>query len=136
MLVFRVNETDALINSLIGSADPLSGADMRAYEHEAMSEIGNIIISSSVAVMADMLGGEIMLAVPEYAEIGVNELIGDADVADRPDDRKLIVMSASLNAAQRKVEGKLIILLDIRSLEELLDRIDEFLLGGSNHAMQ
>ncbi|NNG14526.1 MAG: hypothetical protein HKM22_05135 [Gammaproteobacteria bacterium] len=127
MLVFHSSECEALVKALIGSLDNMAGVDLRAYEHEAMTEIGNIIISSSTAVIADMLGGEIMLTVPEYEETTISELINGRVNSEADHDMKVVMMQARLEASSRNVEGNLIILMGVRSMQDLLDRIDAFL---------
>ena len=67
-LLLPARESHLLFQDLLGRYAPLQTLDMRAYEHEAMTEIGNILISSCVSAMADMLALRIDISVPRYAE--------------------------------------------------------------------
>lgn len=129
MLMFPTQESRALVNALVGSVPGLAGFDLRSYEHEAMTEIGNIIISSAVAVMSDLLRGSIILSSPSYVEDNLQNLI-DGRVGDEDrHDLKVIVMFATLRAAQRDVNGTLILLLGVDSVSKLIARINAVLHG-------
>lgn len=130
MLLLKSDESRVLVNSLVGSTNSLPGVDMRSYEHEALCEIGNIIISSSTAVMADMLGGEIILGVPELVETRVDQLVAEhlsEEEKGTEDASQVILMRADLKAVQKDIHGSLMLMMAIKSLQDLIARIDEFL---------
>lgn len=137
MLVFHLEGTRKLVNALIGSVPILAGVDLRAYEHEAMTEIGNIIISSGVSVFSDLIRGEIELSMPSYGEHRLLDLI--AEQAGDQDTRELsvIVILAQLRASQQNVNGCLVFLLSLKSVKGLLQRLNAEMHGPwdvSRHA--
>ncbi|MBZ0106382.1 MAG: chemotaxis protein CheC [Sulfuricella denitrificans] len=129
MLMFPSQESRSLVNALVGSVPSLAGIDMRTFEHEAMTEIGNIIISSAVAVISDLLRGAIMLSTPNYVEDNLQNLINERVGNEERHDMNVIVMFATLRAAQRDVHGTLILLLGVDSVSKLIARINAVLLG-------
>jgi chemotaxis protein CheC len=127
MLLIHSSENEGLVTALANSLDDVTGMEFRAHEHEAVMEIGNIIISSSTAVMADMLGGEIALGVPDFIGCEITDLVSDYVRVEGQHDIKIVVMRANLEATERKVEGNFIIRLDENSLLDLFVRIDGFI---------
>ncbi|MHB9117450.1 MAG: chemotaxis protein CheC [Burkholderiales bacterium] len=120
MLVFHLDGTRKLVNALIGSVPILAGVDLRAYEHEAMTEIGNIIISSGISVFSDLIRGEIELSVPTYGEHRLGDLIAAQAGSHEPRDLSVIIILAQLRASQQNVSGCLVLLLSVRSVASLM----------------
>ncbi len=124
MLVFHLDGTRRLVNALIGSVPVLAGVDLRAYEHEAMTEIGNIIISSGISVFSDLIRGDIELSVPTYGEHRLLDLIAAQAGDQKPEDLSVIVIMASLQVSQQNVNGCLLLLLSVRSVNALLQQLN------------
>jgi len=120
LLVFHTEEAQTLLKALVGAVPSLLAEDMRKFEHEAISEIGNIIISSSVSTMADLLQGEIELSIPEYIEDRIDALIHPYIVGSSPGQILVVVMRANLRASQRAVSGSLVMLLGVNFVGRLL----------------
>ena len=120
MLVFPSEEAHALVKALIGSIPTLETEDLRKFEHEAMSEIGNIIISSAISTISDMLAGEVQLSTPDYAEDTIANLLSANSAGLLPEEIRVIVMRANLKAFERKVSGSLVMLLSLDFIEKLL----------------
>jgi chemotaxis protein CheC len=120
LLVFPSEEARTLVKTLIGSVPTLDSEDLRKFEHEAVSEIGNIIISSSVATISDLLSGEIELSVPDYVEDTIGSMIEPHAAGLNEEDIRVIVMRATLRASQREVSGSLVMLLSLDFVGKLL----------------
>ncbi|MDA8093441.1 MAG: chemotaxis protein CheC [Betaproteobacteria bacterium] len=101
VLLLAPRDTHALFHNLLGDGVMLHGIDVRAFEHEAMTELGNIIISSCVSAMADMLRQRIDVSIPRYSEARLDDLIEDGMGASRA----VLLIQAPLQAAQREVDG-------------------------------
>ncbi len=123
MLMFHSEESRALAQALVGNVPPIDGQDMRAFEHEAVMEIGNIIISSCISVVADILGREIILTVPSYGEDTLPNLLRQDWHHGASADMRVMVMHATLRAAHRDVNGTLLIVLTLQSMQALLDQV-------------
>lgn len=123
-LIFHTNESRALVQALVGSVPILSGINMQIYEHEAMKEIGNIIISICISTITDMLGKETRLGIPMYREGLFEELFKE----DSMDDG-VLVMKTALAAGRRGISGMLIVTLSLPDIINLLKSLDQFLAG-------
>lgn len=127
LLLLPLDQSKTLISSLIGHEPLLEGMDMRIFEHEAMTEIANIIISSAITVMADLLKVEIHLGVPTYGQKSVAALFGR--VPDDEDDHHVIILDAQLNATHKQVNGSLVLALTVSSMSSMLARLHDFASG-------
>lgn len=123
-LIFHTHESRMLVQMLVGSVHILSGISMQIYEHEAMKELGNIIISVCISTMTDMLGKETRLAIPMYCE-GVFEEIIEEDSSNAG----VLVMKTVLTAGRRGISGALIVTLSLPDIIDLLKSLDNFLAG-------
>ncbi len=126
-LIFHNRDSKALIHALICEAGPMLAEALREYEHEAMTEVGNIIIATFATMLADLVGAELKLSLPYYTEGTVEELLFRLPVADEVEEMVVVVIETVLHAAQRDVSGTLMVVLKVNSAEELLARIDAML---------
>jgi chemotaxis protein CheC len=126
-LMFHNPDSKALIHALVGDAGPMLADALREYEHEAMTEVGNIIIATFAAMLADLLGAELRLSLPHYSEGSVEELMFSRAAAEDAALMVVVVIETVLRAAQRDVSGTLMVVLKVNSAEELLARIDAML---------
>ena len=122
-LVFQTGESEAIVKVLFGSEHTPRDMDLRVYEYEAMLEIGNIIISTCVSTLANMLGEDISLSVPGYTEKNVMDFVIDA--GDK--ECQVMIMKTVLSASRRSITGTFIIVLTMLSAEAFLMSIDKFL---------
>src|SRR3989338_11030946 len=123
-LIFHTHESRLLVQALVGSVPVLSGISMQIYEHEAMKEIGNIIISVCISTMTDMLGKETRLAIPIYREGFFGEIIEEDSM-----NAGVLVMKTALTAGRRGISGVLIVTLSLPDIIGLLKSLDNFLAG-------
>lgn len=128
LLLLPLEQSRTLISSLIGHEPLLEGTDMRIFEHEAMTEIANIIISSAITVMADLLKVEIYLGVPGYGNKSLNALFRRTSANGT--QHHVIVLDARLNATHKQVSGSLVLALAVNSLSAMLARLHDFASGN------
>jgi chemotaxis protein CheC len=132
ILMFPTEDSKVLVQELVGLSIQGAGeADLRAIEHEAMMEIGNIIISSAMAVIADMLGQDIKMSMPHYAEATLPDLMAQRDREHPGHEMQVIIMNTRLKARQREIEGRMVMLLSVTSVQTLFARLRE-LLGNTS----
>lgn len=127
-LLLPSSGSQLLFQELLGHAAPLRALDLRAFEHEAMTEIGNILISSCVSAMADMLELRIDVSVPRYAEASTEYLFNDATL-DREEQPALLI-HASLTAARRELEGSILLLLSAAAAEKVMFAVQALILAA------
>lgn len=125
-LLLPSRDSRFLFHSLIGQGTPLQGVDLRAFEHEAMTEIGNIIISSSVSAMADMLCQRISVSVPRYAEASIDALFEDEEHAGQA----ALLIHARLKAVRRDVEGVIMLMFSASVASHILEAVQRITGGG------
>ncbi|OGS91926.1 MAG: hypothetical protein A2Z95_03350 [Gallionellales bacterium GWA2_60_18] len=132
MLMFPTEDSRMLVQELVGLSMQEAGEiDLRAIEHEAMMEIGNIIISSAMAVIADMLGQDIRMSMPHYVEATLPDLMAQRDRGHAWQETQVIIMNTRLKARQREIEGRMVMLLSVTSVQLLFARLRELLLNAS-----
>ncbi len=124
-LMFHDHGSKALIHALIGDVGQMYEAALRECEHEAMTEVGNIIIGTFSAVLADLLSGELRLSLPYYTEGTIAEVLGNPPEGDGT--MVVVVIETVLRAAQRDVNGSVMVVLKVGAAEELLRRIDNMI---------
>ncbi|MDO9227614.1 MAG: chemotaxis protein CheC [Pseudomonadota bacterium] len=117
-----------LFHDLLGHAAPLQGLDLRAFEHEAMTEIGNILISSCVSAMADMLELRIDVSVPRFAEATAHDLFNDT-MPDQEEAPALLIHTR-LTAARRELEGSIMLLLSAAAAEKVMFAVQALILAA------
>jgi chemotaxis protein CheC len=128
-LVFHDEGSKALVHALVGEAITSSEDALRAYEHEAMTEIGNIIISTFGSMLADLLETEIRLSIPHYAEGDAHEVLCGSEGADDEAGNVIIVAETVLRAAHQDISGALMVILRLESAAVLLSQLDRILSG-------
>lgn len=131
MLMFPSEDSRVLVHSLVGQAMEGSGeVDLRAIEYEAMMEIGNIIITSGMVAIADMLGQEITMSLPDYMEAKLSEVMAQRSKANAGQQMQVIIIFTQLYAERRKIEGRMVLMMTVPSAKDLFARLDEMLDGS------
>ncbi|MBI4742157.1 MAG: chemotaxis protein CheC [Betaproteobacteria bacterium] len=134
MLVLPSQDSRVLFHRLIGISLPLQGVDLRSFEHEAMTEIGNIIISSCVSAMADMLRQHITVSIPRYAETRIESLFNDGEQGENSGgaEQPALIVHARLHAANRSVQGVIVLAFSSNAARYILAAIRRIAGGQLN----
>ncbi len=121
LLMFPVEKSLQLVQLMVGDDVPL--AQLSEMEQESLAEIGNILLNSVVASVADMLHIEFEGSLPQV------ELGRAGDVLYMGDDLDDSILSLQINfkIASRQVQGYLVFLLDVASSEALKKKIAAFI---------
>lgn len=129
-LLLPTRDSSLLLHGLIGPQAPLQGLDLRAFEHEALAEIGNILISSCVSAMADMLGLRIDLSQPRYTEASLMALYSDETAATTEPagptnlaEQTAMVVHARMRAHQREQEAAILLLLSTSAADRVMQAV-------------
>jgi chemotaxis protein CheC len=125
MLVFPETNALVIVGHMLGEMVPPE--ELSEYEQEAMCEVGNIILNACISALADLFSVEFEGTLPEYqyANRQTLNLLGHID-GQVP---VVLVVQINLTIRQQSVQGHLMFLLSVSSLQELLDNIDRFLTG-------
>jgi chemotaxis protein CheC len=132
LLMFHLAESRQLLQMLIAPIQPFSvgsESDIQRFEHEAMTEVGNIVISASASAMSGFLAGAVKLKVPRYNEGPLNSVL--PQLMRSQGKTQALVMRTILRALRQEVSGTLIITIAVDDFNALLGRMDEIIAGIS-----
>lgn len=128
VLLLPSRDSHTLFHDLLGRGAPLQSLDMRAFEHEALTEIGNILISSCVSAIADMLQLRIDVSVPRFTETTVRTLLNDAVAEDAR--QQALVIHARLSASRLELEGMILLILSAAAAEKVVLAVQAMILAA------
>lgn len=122
-LLFREEKALEIVQEMLGSQ--VSVEDLVDFEHEAMCELGNVILNACMSAIADMLSIELSSTLPEYsvggAETVISKLMSDES------QPLVLVLHIDMTIKKRDTQGYLVFLLSSNSLEGLVVALDAFL---------
>ena len=123
LLIFPDAKSLELVRAVTGGELPLE--EIIELEHEALAEIGNIILNGCLATMANMLQRNLKMSLPEI-------LRGEPTVffdLEPPPEAGEVVMFLYINFAirNRDIRGYIAMLMDMPSLSKLQVLLDEFI---------
>ncbi|MTW21413.1 chemotaxis protein CheC [Allochromatium palmeri] len=117
-------ERNALI-ILSNMLDPdLTPEEVSEFEQEAMCEIGNVILNACMSALADEFGVELHGGLPEHSFSDTDSL---PILAASNDEHLILLLQIQLTMRQRLVQGHLVFLLSVSSLQDLRDCLDAYL---------
>ncbi len=103
--------------------------DITELQQDALSEVGNIIINSCMATLADMFGVEFQGSLPQVESTEVEELVSRM----HPGDATLLAQ-ISMTMRASNVTGVVLFLMNVPSLESLVNHMRTYF--GLNSAGQ
>jgi chemotaxis protein CheC len=123
LLIFPDTKSLELVRAVAGAE--LSLEEIIELEHEALAEIGNIILNGCMATLANMLQRNLKMSLPEI-------LRGKPDIffnLEPPPEAGEIVMFLYINFAirQRDIRGYIAMLMDMPSMAALQVLLDEYI---------
>jgi chemotaxis protein CheC len=129
-LLFRAEDRRLLVRALMGAVSLPPDVALSYFESEAISELGNIVISTCVSVFSQFVRREIELTVPMYAETTASGLFsGDAALSEA----HAVILRTTLRAAQRDARANFVLVLTLETLVDLLDQVETTALGSESH---
>ena len=123
LLIFPDTKSLELVRAVAGAE--LSLEEIIELEHEALAEIGNIILNGCMATLANMLQRNLKMSLPEILR-GKPEIFFNLKP---PPEAGEIVMSLYINFAirQRDIRGYIAMLMDMPSMAALQVLLDEYI---------
>lgn len=97
--------------------------EMSEFEQEAMCEIGNIILNACISALADEFGVEFNGSLPTHHFSAPSAL----PLFSEDDEQIILVLQIHLAIRQERIEGHLLFLLSVSSLQGLLACVDRYL---------
>lgn len=123
VLMFPAERGLELVQMMVGGELPLN--QLAEMEQEALSEIGNILLNSVMASVADTLKIQLEGSLPTVELSQAQEVLqGDA-----PAEGSVLLVDIQFEVATREVQGMLAFLLDVPSQDMLEHMLNRFLSG-------
>jgi chemotaxis protein CheC len=120
-LLFRAEDRRLLVRALMGTVSLPPDVELSYFESEAISELGNIVISTCVNIFSEFVKREIELTVPAYAETTAAGLFsGDRALAEA----HAVILKTTLRAAQRNARANFLLVLSLETLIDLLNQLE------------
>ncbi|NEX61648.1 chemotaxis protein CheC [Noviherbaspirillum galbum] len=121
-LMFPEEKSLEIVRLMVGQS--LSMEELSEMEQEAMSEIGNIILNSCMATLANASGRELHGSLPIYRVGTGNDILGDAG---KEWDGVVLTLKIDFNIERHMIHGYVAFLLDVPALQDLRAYIDDYL---------
>jgi len=122
LLIFPEKNSLELVRAVAG--EQLSLEDILELEHEALAEIGNIILNACMATVANLVQRSLTMSLPEIIH-GTSEGLFDLTVM-RADDVVLFV-HINFSLKGHRIVGYVAMVMDFASLESLKELVAEFI---------
>ncbi len=121
ILIFAENNALAIVSQMLGSE--VTPDELSEYEQEAMCEVGNIILNACISALADLFVVNIEGGLPEHNFCDTNSIC----FSDDPEQEIVLVLQVKMTMHQEEVEGHMIFVLSVDSLQSLLDCLEHYL---------
>lgn len=127
-LIFSDNESQTFLKMLVDLMPSQIKSGTVEDNKDILIELGNIIISSSLGTMGDMLGQEILIEVPEYKEDNLGNLL-NLYVEEPMNKNRLavLVIKATMHVSDHDIQADLLLVFKLGSLKQLVIKLDEMI---------
>ena len=123
VLLFTEDQALKIVRDMMGSQ--MSLEELAEFEHEAMCELGNIILNACLSAMADIFNFTLESSLPSYTVASADEILHRLKAnSNQP---YVMVLHIDLAIEKRHTTGNLVFLLSSASLTELVTHVDQFL---------
>lgn len=122
LLIFPETNSLELVRAVAG--DHLSLEDILELEHEALAEIGNVILNACMATIANLLQRSLTMSLPEIVR-GIGAEFFELSPSGVEDAVLFVHINFSLKG--REISGYVAMVMDFPSLAILKTLIDEFI---------
>jgi chemotaxis protein CheC len=126
ILLFPERNALAIVSHML---DPdMTPEELYEFEQEAMCEIGNIILNACISALADEFGVQFQGGLPMHHFSDSVSL----PLVDNSESQRVLVLQINLFMRQEHIQGHLLFLLSVSSLQALLKCVDDYL---ASHGM-
>jgi len=123
VLLFTEEQALKIVSDMMGSQ--MSLEELAEFEHEAMCELGNIILNACLSAMADILHFTLESSLPSYRVASADEILHR--LKENSNQPYVMVLHIDLAIEKRHTTGNLVFLLSSTSLTNLVIHINQFL---------
>jgi len=121
MLAFPSQSAQNLVSALTGE-EPGS-PELDSVTVDTLSEVGNIIINAVMGSITNFFNQRLNYSIPHYAEDAIHKLVSQHTIGP---DYSIILAKAYFSVEHLEVEGEIILVFGVGSLDILLTAIDTF----------
>lgn len=121
LLIFPEAKSLELVRAVVGSQLPLQ--DIVDLEDEALAEIGNIILNSWVATIANLLKQALKISLPVVVRGDSRHIFEIV----QPPHALVLLLHINFEVSDREIRGYVALLMDLPSLDELRQLIADFI---------
>lgn len=112
-----------LVRLLLGNELPLDV--LTEMEEEALTEVGNIILTGCLSSIADMLGEEITNEVPEFSQGDAKTLLKDTENTDSNSKILFLKTKITFNVRDKDIQGHVTFLMDLEELDQFRRKVSD-----------
>jgi chemotaxis protein CheC len=123
MLLLRADDAARLIGLL--TDEPSLRPDLDASGREVLIEVGNILLNACMGVFGNVLQMHFTFSVPHLRRDSLDELF-HSDVTDNKGFSHALVTCTQFHLRDTAVEGSLVIVLGVTSLEQVIAAVAEW----------
>lgn len=120
LLIFPGDRSMEIVRIVAGQSVP--GEDLSAIEQDAMTELGNVMLSACLATLADLLGNEFELS-PPRVDVGDSRTI----LGTRIQNHLVVFLHIRFELLSSQIEGFVVFVLNTTSLLALRAAVDRLL---------
>ncbi|MBK7414799.1 MAG: chemotaxis protein CheC [Dechloromonas sp.] len=121
MLVFPESNALEIVRLMVGPH--MSVEELSEFEQEAMCEVGNIILNACMSALADLFHLALNGTLPVH-RFGDTESLSFLSGGD---SQMVLVLQVDMTISQQRVQGHILFLLSVASMQSLLDCLDTYL---------
>lgn len=130
LLLFSEHGSLEIVRRMLGDDTPIQ--HITELEQDALAEIGNIIINSCMASLANLLGSELIGSLPRVQCKDADSLLNDKDP-----DALILVARIGMTMSAHNLSGFVLFLMDVPAVDHFMTRIAEvFRLPGATNALE
>jgi chemotaxis protein CheC len=120
LLIFPGHKSLDIVRIVAGQTVP--SEDLSAMEHDAMAEVGNVMLSACIATLSDLLGSEFELR-PPTIDVGDSRTI----LGTRIQNHLVVFLHIRFELLNNQIEGFVVFVLNTTSLESLRAAVNRLL---------
>jgi chemotaxis protein CheC len=118
VMLFPAPTIRRFILALVGSST--DARPLTEMEQSAILEVGNILASSFLSGLGDLLGRRLLHSVPEIYLENIPQLIRDVHALFQAFGSKALVVHGVLMDTEKRVQGRFFVLLEVATLEPIV----------------
>ena len=125
-LLFPEARSFELLDAMLG--EDISSYQGAEFEEEALAELGNILLNSCLATIANQLNRSILTDIPQAFSTNADDLSGKLNLTDATyADSLLMLVNIDFSLRKRELQGHLIFLIDLRSEEPFIAALKAYI---------